>query len=62
MKQIPYPSTIARMIIFNKIEGIPAVENTRPIATLSPLIKIFELLLKPKLKKLADNSLYVKKS
>lgn len=61
-KTIPYKSTLARLIIFNKISGIPTPENTRPIASLSPLIKIFELLIKAKIQKVIKNNKNVSKN
>lgn len=50
-KQINTRSTIGRLIVFNKLHNqIPQVTETRPIITISPIIKLIEALVIPALK------------
>lgn len=51
---IPNKTTLGRLIVFNKIKGIPTLNQTRPIVTLSPLMKILELLIFDRLKQIAN--------
>lgn len=43
------------MLILNKIQGTPYVQDTRPIVTISVIMKLIEGLVAPEIKKVVND-------
>ena len=61
-KHIPKENTTGRLIAFSKIpDDIPKANETRPIVTLSPIMKLLEALVVPALRKIVNDQVHVPK-
>lgn len=56
-KVLPTQIATSRLIVFSKVKGeFPKPEQTRPITSLSPIMKIIEALIMPELQKTIENN------